>query len=136
MPRHPKDIGTEQSVAPVDAPIEETEKTPMELFKEEILNWENLHLAKIDPKIANVEFGQIAGLVREIGERCNRRLVNATQGRCGACEKPLGGRPWNQVSIFNMQLGKYEEKYSCSERCNVKLVDMQHRAAVATQAAG
>lgn len=139
MAKHLKDIGTEESVAAEQAAaesIEEPELTPFDQFKAEIKKWEDEHLAKIDPKAANYEFGQISGLVREIGERCNRRLVNATQGRCGACEKPLGGRPYNQVSIFNNLLGRYEEKYSCSEKCNVKLVDMQHRAAVATQAAG
>ena len=103
----------------------------------ELINgWENLHLAKIDPKIANVEFGMIAAVIQKIGERCNRRLVAATQGKCGACGKPLGGRPFNQISIFNVQTGKFDEKYACSSKCSEKLTDQQHKAAVTQQTEG
>ena len=97
-------------------------------------HWENEHLAKIDAKQQNVEYGMVAGEIQKIGERCNRRLVAATQGKCGACGKPIeNSRVFNQVSIFNFQTGKFDEKFACSSKCNQKLIDLQHKAAAQQQ---
>jgi len=97
-------------------------------------NWENEHLAKIDPKQQNVEFGIVAGEVQKIAERCNRRLIAATSGKCGGCGKPLGNtRIVNQVSVFNPQTGRFDEMYACSSKCNDKLTDLQHKMAVQQQ---
>jgi len=109
----------------------------VEALTEFLAHWEVAHLAKIDPKKANVEFGQIGGVLQKIGERCNARLIAANRNNCGACGRPLpNGRPANQFSVFNYQTGKYEEKYSCSSKCSAKLSDLQHRSAVQQQGEG
>jgi len=96
--------------------------------------WENEHLAKGDAKTMNVEFGMVSGLIQQIGERCNRRLVAATQGKCGSCGKPIqNSRVYNQVSVFNFQTGKHEEKFACSSKCSEKLQDLAHKSAVQQQ---
>lgn len=96
--------------------------------------WENEHLAKIDPKRQNVEFGMVSGEMQKIAERCNRRLTQATASKCGACGKPIeNSRVFNQVSIFNFQTGKFDEKFACSSKCNQKLIDLQHKAATQQQ---
>jgi hypothetical protein len=96
--------------------------------------WENTHLAKIDPKKANIEFGMVSGEIQKMAERSNRRLVAATQGKCGNCGKPVGSRVFNQVSIFNEQTGRHDEKFACSQKCSDALVALQHKAAIHQQA--
>jgi hypothetical protein len=101
---------------------------------EMLRNWEQSHLAKIDAKQQNIEFGIVAGEMQKIGERCNRRLVQATSGTCGGCHKPLANvRIFNQVSVFNRNTGKFDEMYACSSKCSDKLIDLQHKNAVAQQ---
>ena len=116
----------------------EEESTVLALSPEAITQslklWENEHLAKMDPKQANIEFGMVAGLVQQIGERCNRRLIAATSGKCGHCKKPIqNNRVFNQVSVFNQQTGKFDEMYACSSKCSAALVDLQHKNAIVQQ---
>jgi hypothetical protein len=125
MPRHAHTEGTETP---------EIDPLSPEAIIQSLKLWENEHLAKMDPKQANVEFGMVAGLIQQIGERCNRRLIAATSGKCGGCGKPIqNNRVFNQVSVFNKTTGKFDEKYACSSKCSDKLVDEQHRNAIVQQ---
>jgi hypothetical protein len=102
--------------------------------------WEQERLVSEDPKAlrdANDLYGQIAEVMRKIGERCARRLSSATRNRCAICMRPLDPRGnMHQVSMFDPRTGNHVNQYACRQSCYEKLQDKANRQALRLQAEG